>query len=96
MAAISEFTKDESTYRPIVPKSAFKGVTQWLWAAMAIIGLLTLVNGLVKAQRMLASRHWPTTVGRVAQSELTRGVMREGALKYRSKIVYRFTVDGHT
>ena len=76
--------------------SRLKSVTQWLWIAMALVGIAFLGAGALQSQRMLACRGWPTVEGVVQVSEVARGPMREGNLKFRYHIVYRYTVRGRS
>lgn len=77
-------------------KPRLNSVTQWLWVAVAVIGFSLLGAGALRAQRILASQGWPETDGVVVTSDLQRGVLREGGLKYQYQILYRYTVNGTT
>ncbi len=72
----------------------FKSVSQWIWAITAIVGVGLLFSGALRAQRMLACSSWPTVEGAIITSEMKRGFIREGSLKYNYRIVYRYSVDG--
>ena len=69
-------------------------IAQWLWALFSLTGLLLFGSGLLQAQRMLSCASWPTAPGVIVKSELKRGYMREGSLKYNFHIVYQYTVNG--
>jgi hypothetical protein len=72
-----------------------KSVAQWIWAFTAIIGAFIFVTAVLNTYRMFACDDWPVTDGVIAQSELKRGFMREGALKFQLHLVYHYRVEGH-
>jgi hypothetical protein len=75
-------------------KPRIKCVAQWIWAFMAVIGALVFVVAVLNTYRMLTCGAWPVTDGMIAHSELKRGFMREGALKFQLHLVYHYRVDG--
>jgi len=77
-----------------IEKPRFKSATQWGWIAMALVGAVVLGAGALQSQRMLACRGWPAADGVVQISEVMRGPLREGRLKFSYHIVYRYTVQG--
>lgn len=74
----------------------YKSASQWLWATLALLGLILFSTGAWKAQRMWVCGKWPATRGTVVESELKRGHMREGSHKYRYHLMYTYTVQDQT
>ena len=78
------------------PRPRIRSVAQWIWAFTAIIGVCIFIGAVLNTYRMFACDEWPVTDGVIAHSELKRGLMREGALKFQLHLVYRYRVEGQT
>lgn len=77
------------------PKPRIQSVTQWIWAIAAIIGAFIFITAGLNTYRMSVCDQWPVTDGVITHSELKRGIMREGALKFQLHLEYRYRVGGH-
>ncbi|MEJ2157426.1 MAG: DUF3592 domain-containing protein [Desulfobacteraceae bacterium] len=71
-------------------------LAQWIWAITAVIGACIFIATGLNTYRMLVCNDWPVTDGVITRSELKRGLMREGALKFQLHLAYQYRVDGQT
>jgi hypothetical protein len=74
-------------------ENRLKTASQWVWIAAIVVGMVLFSTGAVRFYWMVSSRFWPAVTGVIETSQLERGMVREGGLKYRFRLAYRYTVD---